>query len=90
VEAEINGWFARYRQVEVQPATLIHCPDAETAARVLTALGKKAAKLTDTVLELHESKIQSAVTKKLREAGIFIRTQGTVENPPAGPGAAGG
>jgi DNA excision repair protein ERCC-3 len=44
------------------------------AARVLATLGKKAARLTDTVLELHESKIQSAVAKKLREAGIFIRT----------------
>jgi hypothetical protein len=74
VEAEINGWFARYRQVNVQPATLIHCPDAETAARVLATLGKKAARLTDTVIELRESKIQSAMAKKLREAGIFIRT----------------
>jgi hypothetical protein len=74
VEAEINGWFGRYRQVTVRHATIIHCPDAETAARVMAALGKKAARLTDTVLELHESKIQAAAAKKLREAGIFVRT----------------
>jgi len=74
VESEIKGWFGRYREVSVKPAVIVHCSDAETAARVMAAMAKKVTQLNETTLELHEAKIQPAVAKKLREAGIFVRS----------------
>jgi hypothetical protein len=74
VEKEIGGWFGRYRQVDIRPAVLIYCPDEETSIRVLTALGKSASRVSPTLLEFHRAKIPPAVAKKLRDAGVFIRT----------------
>jgi hypothetical protein len=48
-------------------------PDSETAGRVMAAIGRRVTRLSDTELELHESKVQANMAKKLREAGIFIR-----------------
>jgi hypothetical protein len=39
----------------------------------VAAIGRKVTRLSDTELELHESKVQANMAKKLREAGIFIR-----------------
>ena len=74
VEFEITAWFGQYREIGLRPALLIHCPDAETALRVAAIAGKKVTRLTDTTLELPDSKAEAALRKKLREMGIFIRT----------------
>ncbi|HEY2012385.1 MAG TPA: helicase-associated domain-containing protein [Bryobacteraceae bacterium] len=74
VEREITGWFRQYRQVAVVPALLIHCPDAETATRVISVAGRHVTRLTDTTLEWHDQKPQAALVKKLREMGIFVRS----------------
>ena len=71
VEREIQGWFDQCRQVTVRQAILIHCPDAQTAARVLAASGKKATAITDTVVELAGSKRDAALFRKLDAMGIF-------------------
>ncbi|SPF51080.1 hypothetical protein SBA4_4590043 [Candidatus Sulfopaludibacter sp. SbA4] len=73
VEREIVGWFGQFRRVTMVPAMLIHCPDAETATRVISAAGGRVTRLTDTTLEWHEQKPQPALLKKLREMGIFLR-----------------
>ncbi len=73
VQAEIVGWTARYRQVDIRPAVLIHCPDEDTATRVGAALGKSASRIGPTLLEFHQEKIPPSVVKKLRDAGVFIR-----------------
>jgi len=74
VEREITGWFRQYREVAVRHAMLIHCPDEETATRVLGAAGKHVTRLSPTMLELHSAKPNPALLRKLREAGIFWRT----------------
>ncbi len=76
VEHEISGWFAQCRQISVRPAMLIHCPDEDTAARVLAIVGVKASRITDTTLELHEHnrKTRASLLRRLREKGIFART----------------
>jgi hypothetical protein len=51
--------------------TLGDCPDAQTAARVLAAGGKKATAITDTVIELAGSKRDAALFRKLDAMGIF-------------------
>jgi hypothetical protein len=73
VEFEISAWFGQYREIALRPALLIHCPDAETALRVAAVAGKKVTRLTDTTLELPDSKAEPALRKKLREMGIFVR-----------------
>lgn len=72
VAREVAGWFERCRRVTLRPATLIECPDEQTAARVATAAGKNASLLAPTVVELRESGDKAALTRKLAKAGIFI------------------
>lgn len=72
VTREIEGWFARCRQVTMNPAVLIHCPDAETAARVLSAGGKMVRPVTETVVELISPRNRAKLIKRLREAGVFV------------------
>jgi hypothetical protein len=72
VEREIRGWMAQCRSATVRHAVLIHCPDAETASRVLAADRTRLTKLTDTVLELTEPGYRSKLARKLREMGVFI------------------
>ena len=71
VETEITAWFRQYRQISFRETTLIHCPDAETASRILAVAGRKAVKLNDTILEWTEGKVPASLVKKLREMGIF-------------------
>jgi len=73
VQREIVGWFGQFRQVTMASAILIHCPDAETATRVISVAGTCVTRLTDTTLEWHQHKPQPALLKKLREMGIYVR-----------------
>lgn len=74
VAREIQGWFDQCRRINVHSAVLIHCPDADTAARVVSAGGKKAVSLTDTVVELTDSRAKTALLRKLHGLGIFTET----------------
>ena len=73
VEREILGWFGQFRPVRIVRATLVHCPDRDTATRVMAAVGSRATRLNDTTIEWHEEKPAPALLKKLREMGIFLR-----------------
>ena len=74
VEREITGWFASVRRVHVRRATLLDCPDEETAARAVGALGARLRRLTPTVLELPEGAPgdHAALLRRLRAAGVFV------------------
>ena len=72
VVREIAGWFDQCRRVRLQPAILIHCPDADTAARVAATGGKKAALLTETVVELTDVRAKTELLRKLQSLGIFL------------------
>ncbi len=78
VKREITGWFGQYRQVALRPAVLIHCPDEHTAVQVMSTAGKHVTRLNPTTLELHAAKMPPALVKKLRAAGIFVRTRSEV------------
>ena len=39
VECQVAAWAAEVRWIEVRPAVVVECGDAETAARVLAAAG---------------------------------------------------
>jgi hypothetical protein len=71
VAREIAGWFGQCRRITLRPAVLLHCPDVETARRVLATGGKSVMPLSDTVVELHEPQGKTALLRKLREVGVF-------------------
>ncbi len=72
VEHEIRNWFSHCRQVRFQPAILIHCPDKETAMRILSAGGKKVIPVTDTIVELTDPKQKKPLIRKLKDIGVFL------------------
>ncbi|MEX2572349.1 MAG: helicase-associated domain-containing protein [Gemmatimonadota bacterium] len=74
VERQICDWFGTVRSVRVRRALLIHCPDAETAAKVRATGGNGLRPLTPTVLEMDESdaKARRTLQRKLRKVGVFI------------------
>lgn len=72
VAREISGWFDQCRRIQVRQAVLIHCPDADTAARVVAASGKRARLLTDTVVELTNTRAKTELLRKLHALGIFV------------------
>jgi len=76
VQREVEGWFSQCRSVTIDHAVLIRCPDADTAARVVSASGRMATLLTDTIVQVQSDKAQAALVKKLRAAGIFIQPSG--------------
>ena len=73
VEHEIKAWFAQCRNVAVRQATLIECPDAETAAKVARTWNGKASPLNPTVVELSRSVKKTEIVRKLRALGVFVR-----------------
>jgi hypothetical protein len=75
VQQEISGWFAQCRRASLRPAVLIHCPDAETAARVQAVAGTAVTPMTETILKLHDASAQAALLRKLREAGTFVSSR---------------
>jgi hypothetical protein len=87
VKREIQGWFDQCRRVTVREAILVHCPDAQTAARVLAAGGKKATAITDTVIELAGSKSDATLFRRLDAMGIFAGQAKASANRPVECGA---
>ncbi|MCY2952528.1 MAG: helicase-associated domain-containing protein [Planctomycetota bacterium] len=73
VEQEVRGWFASFRELSLRPATLIECPDAETAARVLACAGTDATRISDVVLEFRGDGGKLDLIKALRTQGLFVR-----------------
>jgi hypothetical protein len=71
VAREIAGWFKQCRRIQVRSTVLIQCPDADTAARVVGASGKRATTLTDTVVELPDARAKTELLRKLHGLGIF-------------------
>jgi hypothetical protein len=74
VEREISGWCAQCRRASLRRTMLIDCQDAETAVRVLGVVGPKATRLSETIIELLDSKAHTALARKLREVGVFIHS----------------
>ncbi|QEH38428.1 hypothetical protein OJF2_70290 [Aquisphaera giovannonii] len=69
---QVADWAGWVRTARAAPATLIRCPDRETADRVAAALRKDAERLGDTVLALRVAKLTSPLRQKLLAQGILI------------------
>lgn len=85
VAHEIRAWFASCRRLRLQPAHLVRCPDAATAARVLAVGAGKLEQLSETVLALTDPTHKAAVARACRKAGLFLTNEA---HGPAKPRAA--
>ncbi len=75
VERQVTEWAGEVRWIDVRPAVVVDCGDAETAARVLTVVGKGGRQLSATAVELLAAdNLKPAVRKKLMTGGIFVRS----------------
>lgn len=72
VEREIKGWFGRCHHLNAREALLVECPDRATAARLVSAAGKDARRLTDTTVELPRGKKKAKLQRQLRKEGLFM------------------
>lgn len=72
VLAEVREWAGWIRLVNVRPMTAVRCPDAEAVARVVSALGRKAERVGDTLVALNVPKLTSVERQKLQDQGIII------------------
>ena len=72
---QIRDWAAEVRWIDVRPAVLVDCGDAETAARVLSAVGKRGRLLSEGVVELADgTDLTPAMRRKLVSRGVFVRS----------------
>jgi Helicase conserved C-terminal domain len=69
---EIREWADWVRLVNVRNITVVRCPDKQTVARVVSALGKKAEGLSDTLVALHVPRLTALERQKLQEQGILV------------------
>ena len=77
VSRQIRDWAAEVRWIDVCPALVVHCGDAETATRVQAAVGKRGRRLSDSVVELvGGADLTPAMRRKLIGRGVFVRSGG--------------
>ena len=75
VSRQIRDWAAEVRWIDVCPALVVHCGDAETATRVQAAVGKRGRRLSDSVVELvGGAELTPAMRRKLIGRGVFVRS----------------
>ncbi len=78
---EVREWSNWVRSVSTEPATLLRCPDAAAAVRVLVALGRRAEKLNETTVAFSHAALGEADRRKLLEQGIVLRRAETARPP---------
>jgi hypothetical protein len=72
VATELRGWCNWVRAVTPSPATLLRCPDSDTADRVMGVLGKHAERIAEKVVALAAEGLTTALRQKLQAQGILI------------------
>ncbi|MFW6336835.1 MAG: helicase-associated domain-containing protein [Phycisphaeraceae bacterium] len=74
VRRQIADWFDATASVKLREAWLVDAPDTETADRVETAAGKHVRRLAPTTFEVTATRAnQSALRRKLKDAGVFVK-----------------
>jgi hypothetical protein len=75
---EVRGWCGWVRQVSPTTLTVLRCGDRETADRALTALGKQAERVNETLVAVPRESITAADRAKLQSHGIVLSKGGTL------------
>jgi hypothetical protein len=72
VVTEVQTWCGQARTVDVAAALVVSCPDADTAGRVVSVLGRVAQRVGDKAVALDLKSITPGVRQKLQAEGIFL------------------
>ncbi len=73
VATEVRGWCGWVRTVSPQSMLLLRCLDADTADRVMGAVGKSGERVSDTVVAIAEDALTSALRQKFASHGILLQ-----------------
>ena len=76
VVRQIRDWAAEVRWIDVRPALVVDCGEAETAARVLAAVGTRGRRLSECVELVDKANLTPAMRRKLISRGVFVREPG--------------
>jgi hypothetical protein len=71
---EVRGWSAWVRRVTSTTLSILRCPDADAADRVMAALKRRAERVNDTLVALDAKKLTAAERTKLQSHGIIVQT----------------
>jgi hypothetical protein len=72
---EVEGWSGWVRRVTLGTMTVLRCPDAATADRVVTALKKGAERVNETLVAIDAGRLTPAERAKLKDQGLIVRGQ---------------
>ncbi len=82
---EVEGWSGWVRQVTLGTMTVLRCPDAETADRLMGALKKGGERVNPTLVAVDRAKLTPSERAKLKDQGLIV--QGHVEPAAKRPAA---
>ncbi len=74
---EVTEWGGWVRSVRASTRMLLHCPDSETADRIMAAMKRQAERLTETIVAVDQLKLTTADRNKLRDQGVLIEGKET-------------
>ena len=72
VEHEVRAWFAECRRLPLEPTLVLRCPDEDTAARILSAAGRRVELVNPTTLLLLDPAKRAEVVRLCKKAGLFL------------------
>jgi hypothetical protein len=78
---EVREWAGWVRSVDATPLTVVRCPDAATADRVASVLGRQAERLSETLVALPQGSLGMGERSRLQEHGILLH----LASPAAAP-----
>jgi hypothetical protein len=71
---EIKDWSNWVRRVTFCRLTVLRCPDSDTVDRVIAAMGRKAERVSDTLVSIDRAKLTPAQRDKLKNHGIIVQS----------------
>ena len=69
---QVSDWCGWVRRVRSSTVTVVQCPDAETADRVLAVMKRQAERVNETMVAIHQQKLTATDLNKLRDQGIIL------------------
>ena len=82
---EVEGWSGWVRRVTLGTMTVLRCPDAETADRLVGALKKRAERVNETIVAVDGGKLTPAERARLKDQGLIVQghAEPAAKRPPA-------
>src|SRR5262245_4141846 len=78
---EVREWAGWVRSLEATPLTVLRCPDAATADRVITVLGRRAERLAETLVAMPQGTLGLNERNRLQAHGILLHLSRPGESP---------